>query len=89
MNKLDDKGWRGFILTEAFGGGEYGKKRAEMLYRIKFDMPLDDLLNKTPPEKPCPAPDKPGPTKSDVIRSNPTNSSNDHAPVASQHDDVV
>jgi hypothetical protein len=31
-------------MAEAFGGGRYGKVMAEMLHRIKFDMPLDDLL---------------------------------------------
>jgi len=30
-------------LAEVFGGGEYGKSMAEMITRIKFDMPLADL----------------------------------------------
>jgi hypothetical protein len=29
--------------AELFGGGEHGRKVAEMITRIKFDMPLDDL----------------------------------------------
>ena len=67
-------------MSEAFGGGEYGKKQAELLHRIKFDLPMEDLLKKTSPEKPCPAPDKPIPTESELIQPNPTNFSNGQPP---------
>jgi len=79
---------RNQTMAELFGGGEYGRKRAEMIHRIKFDMPLDDLLDMTPPEKSAPSPVKPSPTQSDPIQPNPTNFSNGHAPVATPHDDA-
>lgn len=68
------------IMAEAFGGGEHGQKRAEMLHRIKFDMPLEDLLGMKSPEQPAPAPAKPNPTESGLIQPNPTNFSNGHPP---------
>lgn len=49
-------------VAEGFGGGEYGKKMAEVLHRIQFDLPLDDLLGMPSPEKSAPAPVKPNPT---------------------------
>ena len=30
-------------MAECFGGGEYGKRMAELIHRIRFDLPLDDL----------------------------------------------
>jgi len=33
---------RNGAMAEAFGGGEYGKKMADLLHRIKFDLPLPD-----------------------------------------------
>ena len=60
------------IVAEGFGGGEYGKKMAEMLHRIRFDLPLDDLLGMTPPGKSGPAPVKPNPTESGQIQPNTT-----------------
>lgn len=43
-------------MAALFGGGEYGEKRAEILHRIKFDLPLDDLLDLKSPQKASPAP---------------------------------
>jgi hypothetical protein len=50
-----------------YGGGESGRKKAEMLYRIKCDLPMDDLLDGTwqepgtaCPRKPAPAPHRSG-----------------------------
>jgi hypothetical protein len=31
------------VVAEGFGGGEYGRRMADMITRIKFDLPLDDL----------------------------------------------
>ena len=59
-------------ISDAFGGGEYGKKQAELLHRIKFDLPLDDLLVKPAPENPDPAPVRENPTESNLIQPNPT-----------------
>jgi len=46
-----------------FGGGESGRNKAEMLYRLKCDLPIDDLLDGTWPGKagPVPAKEKPEP----------------------------
>jgi len=33
------------IMTEFFGGGEHGKKMADLLTRIKFDQPLTGWLD--------------------------------------------
>jgi hypothetical protein len=71
---------RNQTMAEAFGGGEYGKRQAELLHRIKFDMPLEDLLGMTPPGKSAPAPLEENPTKSELIQPNPTNFSNGHPP---------
>ena len=59
-------------VAEGFGGGEYGKKMAEMLHRIKFDLPLDDLIDTELSGKTHPDEIKPNPTESDLIRPNPT-----------------
>jgi hypothetical protein len=59
-------------MAECFGGGEYGEKMAEMLHRIKFDLPLDDLINTKLPGKTCPNGIQPNPTESDSIQPNPT-----------------
>ncbi len=61
-------------ISDAFGGGEYGKKQAELLHRIKFDLPLDDLPVKPAPENPDPAPVRQNPTQSNLIQPNPTKS---------------
>jgi len=60
-------------VAEGFGGGEYGKKMAEMLHRIKFDLPLDDLIDTELSGKTHPDEIKPNPTESDPIQPNPTN----------------
>jgi DNA primase len=60
------------VMAECFGGGEYGEKMAEMLHRIKFDLPLDDLINTKLPGKTCPNGIQPNPTESDSIQPNPT-----------------
>jgi|CZKV01.1.fsa_nt_gi hypothetical protein len=67
-------------VAEAFGGSEYGKKMAEMLHRIKFDLPFEDLLGMSSPEKPGSDPVKTNPTESNLIQPNPTNFSNGHVP---------
>ncbi len=59
-------------MAKYFGGGENGKIIAEMLHRIKFDLPLDDLIDTKLPGKARPAPVKLNPTESDLIRPNPT-----------------
>ena len=38
---------RNKAVAETFGGGEMGKRAAEALHRIKFDLPLDDMLDMT------------------------------------------
>jgi hypothetical protein len=60
------------INVKAFGGGEYGKRMAELIHRIRFDLPLDDLINTKLPGKTCPASVKPNPTESNLIQPNPT-----------------
>jgi hypothetical protein len=64
-------------MAEAFGGGEHGKKQAELLHRIKFDLPLEDLLGMKTPGKSAPVPTKPNPIESELIQPNPTNFSNE------------
>ena len=61
------------INVQAFGGGEYGKKMAELIHRIRFDLPLDDLIDSKLPDKPAPLPVKPNPTESDLIQPNKCN----------------
>jgi len=39
------------INAELFGGGKAGRRRAEMLYRLKCDLPLGDVLDGTWSEK--------------------------------------
>jgi len=56
--------------AEGFGGGEYGKKMAELLHRIEFDLPLDDLLDKEIPSKSHSSGIQPNPTKSGPIQPN-------------------
>ncbi len=60
------------VVAECFGGGEYGKKMAELLHRINFDLPFDDLIDLKLPGKTHFAPIKPNPTESDPIQPNPT-----------------
>jgi len=66
---------RNQTIAETFGGGEYGKKMAEILHRIKFDLPLDDLVDTKLSGKTRPAAVKPNPTESDPIQPNPTKNS--------------
>ena len=68
-------------MAEAFGGGEYGEKMAEMLHRIKFDLPLDDMLRETASKKAGPASAQENPGESSLIQPNPANFSNGHSPV--------
>jgi hypothetical protein len=75
--------------AECFGGGEYGEKMAELIHRIKFDLPYEDLLATLSSGKTHPNGIKPNPTESDLIQPNPTNFANGHAPVASPHDDAT
>jgi hypothetical protein len=59
-------------VAEGFGGGKHGEKMAELLYRLRFDLPLEGLDSELPGET-RPAPVKPNPTESDPIQPNPTN----------------
>jgi hypothetical protein len=60
-------------MAEGFGGGEYGKKMAELLHRIKFDLPWKDFrFDAEMSGKTHPNGIKPNPTESDLIRPNPT-----------------
>jgi hypothetical protein len=36
---------------ELFGGGEDGETMAKLLHQIKFDLPLDDLIEPAAPAK--------------------------------------
>jgi hypothetical protein len=56
--------------AEGFGGGEYGKKMAELIHRIKFDLPYEDLLATLSSGKTHPNGIKPNPTESDLIQPN-------------------
>jgi hypothetical protein len=47
--------------SEAFGGGEHGKRMAMMLHCIKFDIPLKDMLGDPPAADSAPGPVKPNP----------------------------
>jgi hypothetical protein len=64
---------RNKTMADLFGGGEHGEKMAEMLHRIEFDLPLDDLVDTKLSGKTRPASVKPNPTESDLIQPNPTN----------------
>ena len=59
-------------VAEGFGGGKHGEKMAELLYRLRFDLPLEGLDSELPGET-RPAPVKPNPTESDPIQPNQTN----------------
>jgi hypothetical protein len=59
-------------MAEMFGGGDYGEKMAEMLHRIEFDLPLEDLIDTKSSGKTHPDEIKPNPGESDPIQSNPT-----------------
>jgi hypothetical protein len=63
---------RNKTMTDLFGGGEHGEKMAEILHRIEFDLPLDDLVDTKLSGKTRPASVKSNPTESDLIRPNPT-----------------
>jgi hypothetical protein len=62
-------------MAKLFGGGEHGKKMAELLHCIKFDLPLPDFIDPGLSEKPSPVAVKPNPTESDLIRPDPTKNS--------------
>jgi hypothetical protein len=42
---------RNEVVAEGFGGGEYGKKMADLLHRIRFDLPFDDPIDSKPSDK--------------------------------------
>jgi hypothetical protein len=67
-------------MAGVFGGGEYGKHMAEMLHRIEFDLPLDDLVASKSSGKTHANGIKPDQTESNPIQSNPTNFNDDHPP---------
>jgi hypothetical protein len=73
-------------MADLFGGGEAGKKMAEMLHRIEFDLPLDDLVEPESAGKTHSNGIKPNPTESDPIQPNQTNFSKGHPPATSPHD---
>jgi hypothetical protein len=75
------------VIAEGFGGGEYGKRMAEMLHRINFDLPLEDLVDTELPGKTNPHEIKPNPTESNLIQPNPTNLAGGHASAASRPGD--
>ena len=52
-----------YTNAKMFGGGRNGEIIAEMLHRIQFDLPLDDLIDDT---------ELPGGTQSDEIKPNPS-----------------
>jgi hypothetical protein len=58
------------IMAENFGGGENGKKMAELLTCIKFDRPLPDWLDS--PDKNHSHPVKPDQSESNQIKPNQT-----------------
>jgi hypothetical protein len=71
---------RNATVAEAFGGGEYGKKMAEMLHCIEYGLPLDDLLMKWTPGQPGSTPVQENPGESSLIQPNPTKISNGQPP---------
>ena len=69
-------------MSDLFGGGEQGNKMAEMLHRIKFDLPFDDLVEPKPSGKTQSNGIKSGQTESSLIQPNPAkNSGNGSSPV--------
>jgi len=65
------------VMAECFGGGEHGKKMAELLHRIKFDLPLDGLIDKECSGKASPDAIKPDQAELSSIKPDQTqNSSN-------------
>lgn len=62
------------IMAEAFGGGEHGKKMAELLHRIQYDLPLEGPTDTKLPGETHPNEIKPNQTESDPIQPNPTES---------------
>ena len=50
-------------ISEALGGGEFGNKRAELIHRIKCDLPYADLLEEVASLKPGRAKAPPPPAK--------------------------
>jgi hypothetical protein len=58
-------------MAEGFGGGEYGKKMAELIHRIKYDLPWKDFrFDAEMSGKTHPNGIKPNPTESDLIQLN-------------------
>ena len=73
-------------MADLFGGGEQGRKMAEMLHRIEFDLPLDDLVGPESAGKTQSDEIQPNQTQSDPIQPNPANFSNGHPPPATSYD---
>jgi hypothetical protein len=69
-------------MAGLFGGGEQGERMAELLHRIEFDLPLDDLDVPKPSANPHSNGIKPDQIESDPIQPDPANFSNGHAPAA-------
>jgi UDP-N-acetylmuramoylalanine-D-glutamate ligase len=59
-------------MAGVFGGGKSGERMAEMLHRIKFGLPLADLLEEASPEKSASGRARPNPAESNLIQPNPT-----------------
>ena len=62
-------------MAMLFGGGEAGENMAELLHRIKFDLPLPDLVDMKLSGKTHRDEIKPNPTESNLIQPDPTKNS--------------
>jgi hypothetical protein len=56
-------------MAKVFGGGKYGERMAELLHRIKFDLPLEDMLASVEKAGPVSAV-APNPGESGLIQAN-------------------
>jgi hypothetical protein len=66
-------------MAKAFGGGELGEEVADLLHRIKFDLPLEGLIDDTKLSGTTPpAPVKPDKAELSSIKPNKANSKDDH-----------
>jgi hypothetical protein len=60
-------------VAEGFGGGKHGEKMAELLYRLRFDLPLEGMMDSELPGETRPASVTPNQTESRLIQPNQTN----------------
>jgi hypothetical protein len=61
-------------VADYFGGDENGRIIAEYLHRLKFDLPLEGLIDKKLAGTARPAVVKPKQTESNQVQPNPTQS---------------